>query len=543
MNKIDFTHFHNYAELTSHLKELAIAYPDLCALHSAGTSPAGRELWVMELGSNKGTPLNKRPAYFIKGNHHAGEVTGCAASLYTIWYLLTNYGVDSLCTRVLDERTLYVMPRITVDGSEVYLTSPKSLRSSPSPWPEAELQDGMYFDDVDGDGHILQMRLRHTMGDWKVSDKDPRLMARRAPDDLMGEFYFIYPEAMIKNFDGYEVKMPRPLWSVDFNRNYPTNWEPDHRQRGGGNFPFSQPEIKAVADWFIQHPNIGGSMSYHTTGGVILRPMCTVDDTKVPKSDLQLYKTIGDMGTEETGYPVVNVYRDFTYNPERPEVGSYLEWVYEALGVMGFEIELWDMPKRAGIEKRGFRANAEKTDKEREEDGLKLLAWNDQELGGAGFVNWRPFTHPQLGQVEIGGWLPKTVRQNIPPHLLEEEIKGNCIFTLRHALALPEMRITSITVEKQDTNTYVISMGVANSSYLPTNVTEMALKIRSAKPVTAELILPEGMQAVGCKLKQELGHLPGFAQRKIEWAVKGHGQVTVRISGEKAGQEERVVQV
>ena len=283
--------------------------------------------------------------------------------------------------------------------------------------------------------------------------------------------------------------------------------------------------------------------SYHTTGGVILRPMCTVDDSKVPKSDLELYKTIGEIGTEETGYPVVNVYRDFTYNPERPEVGSYLEWVYEALGIMGFEIELWDMPKHAGIEKRGFRANAEKTDQEREEDGLKLLAWNDRELGGEGFVNWRPFTHPQLGEVGIGGWLPKTVRQNIPPHLIEEEIKGNCIFTLRHALALPQMRITSLTVEQQDTNTRLISLGVVNSSYLPTNVTEMALKIRTAKPVTAELVLPQGMQAVGCKLKQELGHLPGFAQRKIEWAVKGQGQVTVRISGEKAGQEERVIDV
>jgi len=497
----------------------------------------------MELGSDKGTMRGKRPAYFIKGNHHAGEVTGCAASLYTIWYLLSNYGVDPLCTRVLDERTLYVLPRITVDGSEVYLTSPKSLRSSPVPWPETELKDGLYLDDIDGDGHILQMRLRHPGGDWKVSAQDSRLMVRRAPDDLMGEFYFIYPEALIKNYDGYEVKMPRPLWGADFNRNYPTNWEPDHRQRGAGEFPFSQPEIKAVADWFMKHPNIGGSMSYHTTGGVILRPMCTVDDSKVPKTDLERYKTIGAMGTEETGYPVVNVFRDFTYNPERPEVGSYLEWVYEHLGVMGFEIELWDMPKRAGIEKRGFRANAEKTDKEREEDGLKLLAWNDQELGGAGFVNWRPFTHPELGEVEIGGWLPKTVRQNIPSHLIEDEIKGNCIFTLRHALALPEMRITKVTAVQKDNNTHLVSLDVVNAGYLPSHVTEVALKIRVAKPVTAELILPEGMQVVGCKLKQELGHLPGFAQRKVEWVVKGRGQVTVRVSGEKAGQEERVVDV
>ena len=52
------------------------------------------------------------------------------------------------------------------------------------------------------------------------------------------------------------------------------------------------------------------------------------------------------------------------------------------------------------------------------EDDLKLIGWNDEQLGGKGFVDWYPFDHPQLGRVELGGWTARheragTVRTDI----------------------------------------------------------------------------------------------------------------------------------
>lgn len=535
MEKVSFDRFHDYQEITELMQGWAAAYPQLTRLHSAGKSPEGRELWVMELTNQATGEAKNKPAYFVKGNHHAGEVTGSAAALYTIQYLLHNFGQDTLCTTVLDTRVMYIMPRITMDGSEVYLHTAKQLRSAARPFPSEEQADGFYAEDVNGDGRMLQMRIRDDSGEWKVSERDPRLMVRRAPDEYGGTYYRLLPEGSIKNYDGVEIKMARPLWGLDFNRNYPTNWMPDHRQRGAGVYPFSEPEIKAVAEFFLNHTNICGSMSYHTTGAVILRPLCTMGDDKLSRVDMALYKAIGEMGTEATGYPMVSVYHDFTARPEMPEIGSYLEWVYEALGILGFEVELWDMPKHAGIEKRGFKAAMNKTAQELEEDGLKLLAWNDKELQGQGFIDWQPFEHPQLGLVEIGGWEPKYVRQNIPSHLLEEEIKGNAIFTIRHCAASPLMEIEKLTCTKVEGDIYRLQLTAANTGFLPTNVTDMALRIGVAKQVEAALELADGVDLVEGNAKVSLGHLAGHSRKQVSWVVKGSGSLRLTVKSEKGG--------
>ena len=75
-------------------------------------------------------------------------------ALYTIGYYLDSYGKDERVTRLLDNYVVYVLPRITVDGSDKYLTSPHWMRSSVRRYPYMEDREGLYPDDVDGDaGH------------------------------------------------------------------------------------------------------------------------------------------------------------------------------------------------------------------------------------------------------------------------------------------------------------------------------------------------------------------------------------------------------
>ena len=113
----------------------------------------------MELTNQATGAAADKPGYFINGNTHA-EVSGSAACLFTIQHLLLGYGQDDLCTRVLDTRVIYVMPRITMDGSEFYPTTPYSVRSARRPYPEAERADGLYPEDIDGNGLICRCVFR-----------------------------------------------------------------------------------------------------------------------------------------------------------------------------------------------------------------------------------------------------------------------------------------------------------------------------------------------------------------------------------------------
>ena len=171
---------------------------------------------------------------------HAGEVTGCAVALHTLHHLLTEYGKEASVTGLLDSHTLYILPRVNPDGAEKYLTTPYTLRSSVRPYPDAEPDEGLTPEDLDGDGRILQMRVPDAKGEWKVSAQDARLMLKRAPGDAGGQYYRLYTEGRLHDYLRGPVKVAKPLEGLDINRNYPGNWSAT--QRGGGPYPLSEPE-------------------------------------------------------------------------------------------------------------------------------------------------------------------------------------------------------------------------------------------------------------------------------------------------------------
>ncbi len=498
-------------------------------------------------------PASKKPAFYFDGNHHAGEVTGSMISMYTIKYLLENYGKDERVTKILQRYTVYAIPRVSPDGAEVYLTTPETLRSVPRfyPHPNPEEKEGLYPADVDGDGHILLMRVKDPAGEWKVSPKDPRALVRRAPDEEEGTFYRVYTEGFIRDYDGGPVKAAPPKWGIDLNRNYPYGWAPDTRQPGAGEFPLSEPETRAVAEFITAHPNISLAFTYHTTGGVILRVPGAHPASKSPQRDIQALIAIGEMGTEETGYPCIPCYEDFMGgSPDSYSTGAFDDWLYEHRGILGYTVETWNQAQRAGVKQWPRRP---KSPEEQDEDFLKLLAWNDRELGGSGFEPWRPFDHPQLGPVEIGGWYTKFVVQNAPKGFLEAECYKNCVFSVRAMMTLPRLDLDKVTVRALGGGLYELSTVVRNLGFLPTFGSHQARAVNKAMPLEA-MVSGDGIEVVG-KAKKEIGHLEGRSgetrgfgggyfrggaasrETKVSWVVKGKKgtKVTIRVSGERAG--------
>jgi murein tripeptide amidase MpaA len=418
MPQYDFSHFYSYDEIRSFLEKTEKEYPDLVSISSIGKSYEGRDIMLATLTNKKTGPDNEKPAYWIDANIHAGEVTGSAVALYTISRYTQEYGRDERITLLLDKYVVYVVPRISVDGAEMYLTTPHHLRSSTRRYPFTEDREGLYPDDLNGDGKILQMRFPDPNGAFRKSEKDPRVMVRRGPDEFGGEYYSVITEGTINNWDGHEIKLAPMRHGLDLNRNFPYDWAPEGNQTGAGDFPFSEPETRAIAQYWSTHKNINGFVAYHTYAGAILRPYSTHPDEHFATHDLDVFKLIGERGTELTGYPCVSVFHNFAYDPKEPMHGAMDDYAFDFYGWYGFTTELWDAATAAGIDMENKWIDWIKHHDE--EDDLKLMAWNDEKMGGRAFFDWQEFDHPQLGKVEIWGWAVKGCRQNAAVEYLPE---------------------------------------------------------------------------------------------------------------------------
>src|SRR4249919_467196 len=153
MPDVAFDRFYRYDELTQILHGWAEGQPELFRVESISKSYEDRDIWLATVTNfETGADLDK-PGFLVEANIHALEVTGCTAALHLIDKLLRGYGSDPKVTRCLDTRVFYVVPLLTPDGAEAALADkPHFVRSSIRPYPLLDEQDGLYEEDLDGDG-------------------------------------------------------------------------------------------------------------------------------------------------------------------------------------------------------------------------------------------------------------------------------------------------------------------------------------------------------------------------------------------------------
>ena len=542
-----YDRYWRFEELTANLKVLAEQYPELSKLESLAKTPEGRDIWAMTITDPSTGPAAGKPAFYVDGSHHAGEVTGSMSAAYFADFLLTNSGTSRV-GKLLRDYTFYVLPRVSPDGAEYYLTTPDRVRSVNRPYPCEQPLPGLRAADMDGDGVIRSMRVKSPYGMWKVSPIDPRLMVQRKPDETEGEFYNVYPEGYIEGYDGLDIKEAPSPYGSDFNRNYPIAWAPESGQKGAGIYPLSNIETRTVADFIIGHKNIGSVITFHTWGGMFLFPPGFIPSKKADPEDMARYHEIGKIATEETGYPVVNLFDEYTPEGEDISSGAMDDWCHFDRGIPAYTIECWDLKPRAGIP-LVWPQPASLTPDEQAEEMAKLMKWNDENLDGEGFSGWTPAVHPQLGFVEYGGFDYKFMFQNAPPKFLRQEAEKHTRYILRAATLLPKVTVDRVDARKLGEGVYEVTAVVGNLGYLPTYLTKEALKLGVDSPVKVCVSLPaEGGST------REIGHLQGRSnvqtsfgafgfstrseqQRAVKWIVRAEAgsRYTVRVESKTGG--------
>lgn len=535
MPEVRFDKYYRYEDLTRILHSLAEEYPHLVGIESIGKSYEGRDIWLMKVTCHATGTDWEKPALWVDGNIHATELAPSSTCLYLLQTLVTGYGTDLDITRCLDTRTFYICPRVNPDGAELALADkPKFIRSSSRPYPYDEQPiDGLVTEDIDGDRRILMMRIPDANGAWKICPTEPRLLVRREPTETGGEYYRLLPEGRLENYNGVQIHILPAKEGLDLNRNFPSQWRQEFEQVGAGPYPTSEPEVRSLVHFISNHPNITGAIAFHTFSGVLLRPYSHLSDDEFPVKDLFTYQHIGKKGTELTEYPAISVFHDFRYDPKEIVTGALDDWAYEHQGVFSWTVEIWSPQRQAGITDYKY------IDWYREhpwEDDLKLLSWSDEKLAGKGYVDWYPFDHPQLGQVELGGWDTMYAWSNPPPEFLEKEIARFPDWLVWHLLISPRLEIYQASAQQLSDGTYRVLLVVQNTGWLPTYVTQKALEKKLVRGCICEIELPEGATLETGRVREEIGQLEGRAYKpsvptrrhgdptqdraKVEWVVR-----------------------
>ena len=166
-----------------------------------------------------------------------------------------------------------------------------------------------------------------------------------------------------------------------------------------------------------------------------------------------------------------------------PIFGHSPDFDYLYYGAVWYGDELWNGGRLKDYVARDGRVTP-----------LEQLRFIDEELGGRYFTPWRKFNHPQLGEVEIGGFNSKFWSQNPPPELLEEWAKKEALFNLFLWKSLPRVKVAGGALKpvRKAKDTYELTVTLVNEGYLPTAL-KMADRVKMVRPDNVTVALPDGI--------------------------------------------------
>jgi hypothetical protein len=543
----------DHDEIGERLRLMERTWPEFLTLQSTGTSYGGREMWVMTINNPRtGDEMNKA-AMFIEANVHGNEIQGAEITLYTIWYLMENYGRIDEITRLVDERVFHLVPSVNPDGRDYFMDEAGSgARTGHVPVDSdgdgVADEDGP--EDLNGNGIIEQIR-KYVPGEGthRISHVDSRILEAVPPGEK-GDWVILGREGIDNDGDGRVNE--DPVGGYDPNRNYASDWQPNYIQGGSMNYPFELPEARALNDFMMARPNIAGMQSFHNTGGMILRGPGAAWYGTYPTSDIRVYDELGEWGERMLPYYNYIVIWRGLYTVH----GGSIDWTNDGLGIVSFSNELWN----GGQYFNSPLLQAQRQDPNSPISGQRSRFFFDDFLEfGDQYVEWTPFEHPEYGSVEMGGWKKLAGRVN-PRFLSMELFHRNMAFTLYHADQMPLMSMGESTVERVDGNLFRVRVDITNERLIPT-ITERARQNNVVRPdlltvdgnvdvIAAGWVPNKFLPGPTQMIEQEeldrilirSGHT-GRTTRTIEYLVSGSGSMTVQYSALKGGTASTTVQL
>ena len=352
--------------------------------------------------------------------------------------------------------------------------------------------------DLNEAGYITQMRqfVGEGNGTHIVDERDPADRVMRRVGEGNGD-YLMFSEGVDNDGDGQIAE--DGIGGLDLHRNYPYNWhvmpEDDATGRndtqvGAGEYPLSEPETRHVYNWLMRHTNISVVNSMDTRVPMHLRgPSTCVPEECMYDTDRELYEQFDEAGVGFTDYPYAgSVYVDYATRfggDPNALYGHGPDFGYFQYGAIWYGDELWNNGNFTDYDDGRY-------------DDWERSRWCEENNRDDCFLGWETYEHPDLGEVEIGGFNPKFWGQNPAPDLLEGWAANQAEFNQHLTESLPQVQITQTRARpfgrpQDDGATHEITVEVENTGGIPTAL-EQAQEVKIVAPDTIEV---EGAEIVG----------------------------------------------
>jgi hypothetical protein len=550
--------------LGRYLVGLARREPNLVRVEVLARSLEGRKVWIAEIGRGCDEARAARPAMLVVAGIEGDDLIGSRVATSWSKQIIKKYGQDQAVTGLLDATTIYVVPRLNPDAAERFFASVK-VETKVNRRPFDDDHDGLLDEDgpedLNGDGLITSMRVRDARGECALDPEDARLLVKADPAEGEAGTWRLLPEGIDNDGDG-ECNEDGS-GGVNLNRNFPHDYE--SFASDAGRHPVCENETRALADFVVDHPNIGIVLTYGAADNLTKSPEGEDPPgrrkplTAIDEDDEDYFRVVGELYRETLGLD------EELDNYAFP--GTFGDWMYFHRGRFSVAARPWNLDIEIELAKDAEERDEETTDPNEtcaeEESGKKAderdkdkkkdkrnekqrreLKWFDEHAPDA-FVEWQPFDHPDFPdrQVEIGGYRP-FAQTNPPADRVPDVVAAQSEFLTALAQKLPRISLAQTDVKHLGNSVFEVTIHVENTGFLPT-VLSHGVRSREVLPTRVTLGIHEDRILAGRKTAY-LPPIPGSggtAEARCTIHVPDARQVEFTVVSALAGRFEGTIEL
>lgn len=521
------------SHLTGKIKALETQYPGFCSVRSLAKTAGGNDIWLITIGTGE---KDSKPGIVVAGGVD-GRYLFSRELAYGFAEKILSASAENEIKDLLGKVTFYILPDLSPEASSQYygrIRYERNVNSRPTDDDRDFAVDEDPYEDLNNDGLITLIRVKDPAGNYTESADDSRLMVKADISKGQTGDYLVYSEGVDNDKDGSFNEDGEG--GVAFNRNFTFNYE--EFGKNSGQYPVSEPEVKAVADFLFDRFNIYAVFTFgpqdnlgqpmkaperqenargsssapapYQQGDPGMMRRERVKITSIMKTDETINKLVSDRYHEITGLKGAP--------PTVSEPGNFMEWAYYHYGRYSFSTPGWWLTSEKG-------KNAE----------AEFLKFAEKKNMTDVFVAWTKSYHPDFPgkTVEAGGIKPFAML-NPPQDTTAALIDSHYRFLKAIAAMHPELEFLDVKAENAGDNIYRITMKVHNKGIFAT-CTEAGDQNIWTRIMRITIEPGNGQALISGQKVQRIQRLQGDESAEFSWLVSGKGKVNITAGAANTG--------